>query len=148
MANYELVVIYDPYQQEGEYELQIQKVKDMVARYKGEVTSVDVWGKRRLAYPINKKEEGYYAIVLFTGEPNVVNFSEIERNLRVNELLLRNMITRVPKPKVKKPVKPKKVKSAGQSGEGYSSAGERRHYEQRSAGDAGASLPASTETAQ
>jgi small subunit ribosomal protein S6 len=58
----------------------------------GKVEKTDIWGKRRLAYPIEKKPEGYYAIVDLTAEPNTV--LELDRQLNLNEGILRTKVTR------------------------------------------------------
>ena len=58
----------------------------------GKVEKVDIWGKRRLAYQIEKKSEGIYAVVDLTAEPNVV--TELDRQLNLNEAVLRTKVTR------------------------------------------------------
>jgi small subunit ribosomal protein S6 len=58
----------------------------------GKVEKTDIWGKRRLAYPIEKKPEGYYAVVDLTAEPNTV--LELDRQLNLNEGILRTKVTR------------------------------------------------------
>jgi small subunit ribosomal protein S6 len=56
------------------------------------VDKVDVWGRRRLAYPIDKKSEGIYAVVDLTSEPDPVR--ELDRQLNLNEAILRTKILR------------------------------------------------------
>jgi small subunit ribosomal protein S6 len=58
----------------------------------GKVDKVDIWGKRRLAYQIDKKSEGFYAVVDLTAEPATV--SELDRQLNLNEAVLRTKVTR------------------------------------------------------
>ena len=58
----------------------------------GKVEKVDIWGKRRLAYQIQKKSEGFYAVVDLTAEPSVV--LELDRQLNLNETILRTKVTR------------------------------------------------------
>jgi len=58
----------------------------------GKVEKVDIWGKRRLAYQIQKKSEGFYAVVDVTAEPGVV--LELDRQLNLNETVLRTKVTR------------------------------------------------------
>ena len=58
----------------------------------GKVEKVDIWGKRRLAYQIQKKSEGFYAVVDLTAEPGVV--LERDRQLNLNESILRTKVTR------------------------------------------------------
>ena len=58
----------------------------------GNVDKVDIWGKRRLAYQIEKKSEGIYAVVDLTAEPSTV--TELDRQLNLNEAVLRTKVTR------------------------------------------------------
>ena len=57
------------------------------------VDKVEEWGKRRLAYPINFKNEGYYVLVQFTAAPEFPR--ELERNLQINENVMRYLVTRI-----------------------------------------------------
>lgn len=59
---------------------------------KGTVLKVDPWGRRRMAYPINKKQDGYYWVVSFECEPSEVD--ALKQQLRVNENVIRWMVTR------------------------------------------------------
>lgn len=133
MAKYELVVIFDPFLQETETTAQVDRVKESITKRGGEITNVDVWGKKRLAYDINKKPEGFYVVITFEGELEGTSVAEIERAMRLNESVLREMVTRVPAPKFHK----KKVKKA-KGAEGSQS--ERRFHETYSAGQAGQSV--------
>lgn len=125
MPNYELVVLFDPYLQDSDYAALVDKAKEAIAKRGGEVTNVDVWGRRRLAYPIAKKVEAYYVVVAFEGKLPESSLADIARNLRLNEQVLRVMLTRLPELK-KKAEKAKKTRRA--ASEIYSG----------SAGDAGA----------
>lgn len=64
-----------------------EKVKGVVSEYKGEVVLAEDWGKRKLAYSIQKETRGHYTYLVYSGKPGVVH--EIERNLRLNEHVLR-----------------------------------------------------------
>jgi small subunit ribosomal protein S6 len=110
MPNYELVVLFDPYLEDEAYSQLVEKTKELVAKRGGEVTNVDTWGRRRLAYPIAKKVEAYYIVFSFTGTLGDAALSEITRNLRLNESVLRVMLTRLPELK-EKAAKAKKVKA-------------------------------------
>lgn len=59
---------------------------------KGRILKVDAWGRRRMAYLINKKQDGYYWVVSFECEPGEVD--ALKQNLRVNENVIRWMVTR------------------------------------------------------
>ncbi|MEI7635009.1 MAG: 30S ribosomal protein S6 [bacterium] len=142
MAKYELVVIVDPFLSDEEQNAQIERFKESIVRRGGNVINVDVWGKRRLSYPIQKKQEGFYAIIFFEGDMDNEALSAIERALRLNEAVMRQLITRVPVPKPPKKEKPRKApRASAESGghEGRPSHERRTYYETRSAGDAGAS---------
>ena len=72
-----------------------------------EVTKVDNWGKRRLAYDIRKQREGTYAVFDVSAEPSMVK--EFERQVRLNENVLRFVSTRVPIRKKARPAKTQEV---------------------------------------
>ena len=65
----------------------IEKVKDMITRFGGNVTDVDEWGKRRLAYEIQKMKEAYYYFVHFEADATVPG--EIEQRIRIMDNVLR-----------------------------------------------------------
>ncbi|MCX7625122.1 MAG: 30S ribosomal protein S6 [Candidatus Sumerlaeaceae bacterium] len=115
MPNYELVLLFDPYLEDEAYSALLERTKDLITKRGGEVTNVDVWGRRRLAYPIAKKVEAYYAVVSFSGKLPEAGLSEITRALRLNERVVRVMLTRLPD-LAKKEEKAKKTKAA-QAGE-------------------------------
>lgn len=89
MRNYELVFVVKPNADEETREAILNKVKEVVST-DGEVTKVDVWGTRKLAYPIAKFNEGHYVLVNF--KANVELPKEIDRNLKINENVIRHMI--------------------------------------------------------
>ena len=65
----------------------VEKVKDLITRFGGNVTDVDEWGKKRLAYEIQKMKEGYYYFVHFDAEATVP--AEIEQRMRIMDNVLR-----------------------------------------------------------
>ena len=73
-----------------------EAIAAMVAKFKtlvetqGTVSEVDEWGKRRLAYPINDLNEGYYVLMTFTAEPSLP--AELDRVLKITEGVMRSMI--------------------------------------------------------
>jgi small subunit ribosomal protein S6 len=93
MRSYEALIAYHPDTSEGAVKDQLERVKQIVAGQGGEVTQVVDWGIRDLAYRIRKQRRAYYAVVEFKGTGTVV--SELERNLRISEQVLRYMTTRV-----------------------------------------------------
>ncbi|MDO4516117.1 MAG: 30S ribosomal protein S6 [Bacillota bacterium] len=88
-ANYEVVYILDPAMGEEAIAAMIEKFKALVET-QGTVTEVDEWGKRRLAYPINDLNEGYYVLMTFTAEPSLP--AELDRVLKITEGVMRSMI--------------------------------------------------------
>ncbi len=91
-ANYEVVYIMDPALGEEAIAAMIEKFKTLVET-QGTVTAIDDWGKRRLAYPINYKTEGYYVLVNFESEATLPR--EIERTMQIAESILRYLIVKV-----------------------------------------------------
>jgi small subunit ribosomal protein S6 len=92
LRTYEVMVILDPSLEERTVEPSLDKYLNVVRKDGGSVESVDVWGRRRLAYEINKQAEGIYAIVQLTAEPATVK--ELDRQLGLNESVLRTKVLR------------------------------------------------------
>jgi len=86
------MVILDPSQDERTVAPSLDKYLEVVRKEGGSVDKVDVWPKRRLAYPINKKEEGIYAVLDLTCESDTV--LELDRLLGISELVLRTKVLR------------------------------------------------------
>ncbi|WGL52525.1 30S ribosomal protein S6 [Nocardioides sp. BP30] len=92
MRAYEVVVILDPATDERTVAPSLDKFLNVVRNDGGTVESVDVWGRRRLAYEVKKNAEGIYAIVNLTAEPATVK--ELDRQLTLNESILRTKVLR------------------------------------------------------
>jgi small subunit ribosomal protein S6 len=92
---YEVMVILDPSLDERTIEPSLDKYLNVIRKDGGSVDSVDVWGRRRLAYEIQKNTEGVYAVVKLQAEPATVK--EFDRQLGLNESILRT--TRFSRPK-------------------------------------------------
>jgi small subunit ribosomal protein S6 len=84
---YETVVVLDPSLDDKTIQKEIKKVEDLITEHKGEVLKTDKWGKKRLTYPIRKKHEGYFTLILFQGEGRIPK--ELERAYKLNESCLR-----------------------------------------------------------
>lgn len=93
MRPYEVVVILDPDLEEKTIAPSLEAFLNVVRNDGGTVEKVDVWGRRRLAYEINKKSEGLYAVLNFTSTPAAV--AELDRQLGLNEAVLRTKVMRL-----------------------------------------------------
>jgi small subunit ribosomal protein S6 len=89
---YELMVILDPSLEERTVEPSLDKYLNVVRKDGGSIESVDIWGRRRMAYEIKKNQEGIYAVVSLTAEPDTVK--ELDRQLTLNESILRTKVIR------------------------------------------------------
>ncbi|MCW2840475.1 MAG: ribosomal protein [Aeromicrobium sp.] len=89
---YEVMIILDPDLEERTVAPSLDTYLNVVRQDGGSVDEVDVWGKRRLAYEINKKTEGIYAVVQLKAEPATVK--ELDRQLTLNESVVRTKVTR------------------------------------------------------
>ena len=87
MNKYELAVVVSAKIEDDARAEVIEKVKDLITRVGGNVTDVDEWGKKRLAYEIQKMKEGYYYFVHFDAEATVP--AEIEQRMRIMDNVLR-----------------------------------------------------------
>lgn len=92
MRQYEMMVILDPEIEERTVAPSLDKYLSVVTTAGGTIDKVDIWGRRRLAYEINKKSEGIYAVVDFTAEPATAK--ELDRQLGLNEAVLRTKVMR------------------------------------------------------
>ena len=89
MNKYELMFIIDPVLEDAKKDETVETVKSIIAEA-GEVTNVDVWGLKKLAYPIQKKSEGYYVVMQFTAKPELPK--ELDRRLRISDNCMRHII--------------------------------------------------------
>ncbi len=89
MTNYEVLFIIDPALEDEAKNSVVDAVKGIIEA-EGEVGNVDVWGMRKLAYPINKKSEGYYVVIEFKAEPTLPK--ELDRRLKISDNVMRHLI--------------------------------------------------------
>ncbi len=94
MRAYEALYVMRPSYEEEAYKEFIEKYNALIQANGGEVTKVEPWGKRRLAYEIDKVREGYYVLVLFNGDSQLP--AELERNFKINDEILRYMVVKQP----------------------------------------------------
>jgi small subunit ribosomal protein S6 len=86
------MVILDPSLEERTVGPSLDKYLNVIRKDGGSVESVDIWGRRRMAYEIKKNQEGIYAVVNLTAEPDSVK--ELDRQLTLNESILRTKVIR------------------------------------------------------
>ena len=111
MNRYELIYIIDTGLEEAARKELIEKVSALIANNGGEIEKVDeTWGKRRLAYAIDYKTEGWYVLVNFKAPVELPR--ELERNLQINENVLRYLV--IKQVEKRSAVKPRAVKPVAQ----------------------------------
>lgn len=136
MNKYEVIYIIDTTMEENARKDLIQKFSDLVVANGGSIEKVDEWGKRRLAYAIDYKVEGYYVLMQFNAGPDVPK--ELERNLQISENVIRSQVVKLLQKKSS--VKPRPVRPAfvapARRGPRRSRAGGRRGSARRSRGSA------------
>ena len=89
MTNYEIMFVIESTLDDSAKEQAIEMVKGLIAD-NGEITKANVWGMRKLAYPIKKKNEGYYVLVEFQAESDFPK--ELDRRLKISDSIIRHLI--------------------------------------------------------
>lgn len=92
MRHYEVMVILDPDLEEKTIAPSLEAFLNVVKADGGQVNKLDVWGRRRLAYEINHKSDGIYAVLDITSTPQAV--AELDRQLNLNEAVIRTKVMR------------------------------------------------------
>jgi len=92
MRRYEMMIILDPSLEEATIQPLLDQFLTVIKDGGGSVDKVDVWGRRRLAYDIDHKSEGIYAVIDMNAEPDTVR--ELDRQLSLNEAVLRTKVLR------------------------------------------------------
>ncbi|WP_295643670.1 30S ribosomal protein S6 [uncultured Corynebacterium sp.] len=92
VRQYEMMIIIDPSQDERTVAPSLDKYLEIVRKENGTVEKVDIWGKRRLEYPINKKDEGIYVVLDLKCEAGTVQ--ELDRVLKINDDIMRTKVLR------------------------------------------------------
>ena len=108
MNKYELIYVIDTAMEESARNELIARFNGMIEENAGKVEKVEEWGKRRLAYTVNYKNEGYYVLVNFTANAELPR--EIERVMQINESILRYLTVKVEEKRSN--VKPRPVRVA------------------------------------
>ncbi len=118
MRKYELMVILAPDIAEDEMPAALERISGYITTGGGEVTELittSPWGRRRLAYEIRDFRDGFYALYHFSAEPESIG--DLERDMRLNNQILRSLVTSFVAPKVKKPKKGAVEGTEGTEGE-------------------------------
>ncbi len=92
MNNYELALVVNAKIEDDAREALVNSVKDLITRFGGKITNVDEWGKKRLAYEIQKMHEGFYYFIKFEGAATVPG--ELDSRIRIMENVLRFLCVR------------------------------------------------------
>lgn len=90
MRQYETIYIIDPEFETDAVKELVEKFKGLVEDQGGQIAEIDEWGKRRLAYPINDRREGYYFLMNFTANPETAQ--DLERVYKITNGLMRYLI--------------------------------------------------------
>lgn len=97
MNKYELALVLSAKIEDEERIATLEKVKEIITRFGGTITNVDEWGKKRLAYEIQKMKEGFYYFIHFDAEGTTP--AELEERVRITENVLRYLCVRQDKHK-------------------------------------------------
>lgn len=92
MRPYEVMVILDPETDERSVQPTLEQFLTVITKGGGTVENLDIWGRRRLAYEIQKKSEGIYAVI--TMQANPVDMKELDRQFSINESIMRTKVIR------------------------------------------------------
>ena len=91
MNKYETIIIINPTLDEASTKAVVEKFTAMINE-NGKVESTDEWGKKRLAYPINKQNEGYYVLINFSSNPEFID--ELERVYNITDDVIKHIVVR------------------------------------------------------
>ena len=92
MSKYELALVVNAKIEDEAREAVVEKAKGYVARYGGTVTEVEEWGKKRLAYEVQKMREGFYYFIQF--EADTTCPAEVERHVRIMDNVMRYLVVK------------------------------------------------------
>ncbi len=92
MRPYEVMVIFDPDTEERSVQPTLEQYLTVITKGGGTVDSLDIWGRRRLAYEIRKKSEGIYAVISLTADP--ADVKELDRQFTISEQIMRTKVIR------------------------------------------------------
>ena len=93
MNKYEMGIVLKPTLEEEELKSELERVQELITRFGGTIDKVDEWGRRRLAYEIDKLSEGFYYFITFSSGNSTP--AEIESRIRIFENVIRYLIIRL-----------------------------------------------------
>ena len=86
------MLIFDPSLEESKITEELSKITSIIEKNKGEILNKDVWGIKKLAYPVKRQENGYYVLLYFNSDSKVL--LEIDRVNKINDKILRHLIVK------------------------------------------------------
>ncbi len=92
MRKYETIFVLNSEMIEEQVNSTIDKVKSIIEKSNGTIENVDIWGKKKLAYEINKKTEGYFVLINFESSEDFPK--ELDRNFRIMDSVIRHIIVK------------------------------------------------------
>ena len=111
MRPYEVMIIFDSTLEEDAIRAELDRSTELIRSRGGNPGKVERWGRRRLAYEINKQRDGYYVLLEANAEPDVM--AELDRTLTLADPVMRHKVVRVPE---KPMIRPTRRELAGESG--------------------------------
>ena len=91
MNHYETIIIINSNLEEAVIHATVEKITSLIAEH-GKVDSTEEWGKKRLAYPINKQNEGYYVLINFSSDPSFID--ELERTYNITDEIIKHIVVK------------------------------------------------------
>lgn len=101
MRPYEVMIILDPGTEDEAIRAEVDRCTELIRSRGGNPGRIDRWGKRRLAYEIQKHREGYYVLMEATAEPSVM--AELDRSLQLSDRVMRHKVLRMPDRPARRP---------------------------------------------
>jgi len=101
MREYESIFVLNPDVSDAQVDVEVEKIREFVSSKKGEITEIQKWGRRKLAYEIGKNREGNYTLIRFQSDSIVPQ--ELERRYRLNKNMIRYLTVLYEKPSVPEP---------------------------------------------
>ena len=92
MQSYELMLIFDPSLEESKITEELSKITSIIEKEKGEILNKDIWGLKKLAYPIKRQDNGFYVVLYFNSDSIVL--LELDRLNKINDKILRHLIVK------------------------------------------------------